>query len=193
MSTIFKRCTALFLFVLLALAVMSTPTLHADTVEPTPTLATGDELIQNGSFEIDSDHDRLPDSWQMVNRKGDKTFCRAADCFFRFKGTGLEKRLEQDIAVSGVIHEVFTLSVDSWGKRWNGEAAFRLWIYYDNGMRLRLNLDLHTGEDRQRSQDTKITVGSYHKLKVEFVVRSLSGRLWVDNASLIRRKSPFNQ
>ncbi|HEX2621302.1 MAG TPA: hypothetical protein VHL11_14185, partial [Phototrophicaceae bacterium] len=91
----------------LSITASSTETTIPATATPTSThVATGEpvELIINGSFEVDSDNDKVPDDWGLKNGSRDKRKCNnppkivayEGECAFQFKGLpGENSKLRQ--------------------------------------------------------------------------------------------------
>jgi len=95
-------------------------------------LAASTNLVKNGSFEKDSDHDGIPNSWTGSSLTlADKRVCnqsKAGACSFRFVGASDHKSLGQVISVGGLAGADFNFSFWAKGKNLNYADTARVYL-----------------------------------------------------------------
>jgi hypothetical protein len=153
------------------------------TVAAVTAQSTGTELIQNGGFEIDANADLKPDSW---NAKGGKRICGDA-CEYRFKGrlTG-QKLVQKHVFSSPVAWSTnFTVSADSRAQNWDGKARVEVTFFHVDNTSSTWWLILPVDAEMTHGEFQIPLPKTSTKVKMKVAAKSLTGRLWVDNISLI--------
>lgn len=156
-------------------------------VTPVPTNTDAVELVTNGGFEIDTDGDLLPDGWLLqgnVTRQ-----CFEEQCRIEFRGSPLASRLTQSIATgsAGRANDRLVLSVFSRGKNWVGKHFLILTIFYADGSKQQMFIDLNKHPEMLIRNEGQLTAAQdYVRLKLVFKMRSTTGWLRVDSVNLTR-------
>ena len=158
-------------------------------------------LLTNTSFEVDSDGDKIPDAWIVMDaNSADKMVCYKKDkpnkvvakeglCAFRFKGlphkrTKLKQKLDIDNLVNGD-----TLTLNLWMKGQHvvtgGKALLK--VKYTDGRTDKQVIRPPTGVfDYQHIFADPLTIdGSLNKAKVILLYRGASGKLYFDAIDLM--------
>jgi hypothetical protein len=158
-------------------------------------LAASGNLVKNGSFEKDNDHDGIPNGWTGVNLTlADKRVCnqsKAGSCSFKAVGDGTDKVLIQDIAASGLANDQLTLS--AWTKGKNivlGAGVSRLVFRFNytdfTDEYVNFNIPAGTTAWTLRQQPLQATK-DFASISIFIPELSAdSGKLWVDKVSLVR-------
>jgi hypothetical protein len=157
----------------------------------------GTELLINGSFETDSDVDKVPDNWKLTLGTDDKQKCDKpgkpvayqGTCAFQFKG-GIDEgsHLAQKVDLSALNAGVnLQFGIMSRGKGIvAASATVKVKIKYADGSKDGFSLDLPSGtfDYIYGSQSYSLTAVPLNA-KVQIRFTSLTGKLWVDQVSLM--------
>jgi len=149
-------------------------------------------LLQNASFEIDTNHDKKPDIWAYTNfdtlaDKRDCTIRKAGTCSLKLVGNGLQKVVTQTILHSGPAGD---------------DIGFGLWskaTSVPTGSTYRLQMRVYSGATLLATKTANFTVGThgfqqkiirytapgaYDKIVIKIVFTASSGTAWFDVAFL---------
>ncbi|HEX2623445.1 MAG TPA: S8 family serine peptidase [Phototrophicaceae bacterium] len=179
-----------------------TPTPTAGTPEPTftptatPTDVPGTELLANGGFETDLD------GWtaknltkdKVVTDKPEKIVAHSGTKAFRFKGgVGENSKLQQKISGDGGdADDVYFTAWVKTGIDGVGTIAIAKIVYADDTReKLELTLDA-ASPDYQVLSDTTTLTGAVTKIKVQIKFKGTSGKLFIDDVSLIQSIAGLN-
>jgi glycosidase len=152
-----------------------------------------DNLLANGSFELNEDGDRIPDAWKAFNfQRVDGQDCSVAhsgECSVKIAGGRKLKYLVQRISVDGSAGDTVTLSLWAQGKwmdRW-GEASVLVTIFYENGSRRYFGLRLPGGSYDWRQLELSFTARrDYHRIEVSIMRWGQHGQLWLDDVKVVK-------
>lgn len=171
----------LIIYLLLSITIQDQP----PQIQPTPTMKPDYvyQLLENGNFEIDGDGDSIPDNWNGV---GGKLVCSTVTCEYRFKRSSFIQRLSQTVVSQYRTPDTLYLSADGRGAGWSGRGLVRVQIAYADGTQGKVSLTLPTGEMAARVYADVDLTKEVEQIKVKVIARSDSGRLWVDNVSLVQ-------
>jgi hypothetical protein len=152
----------------------------------------GEQKLVNGSFEIDSNHDKVPDGWfkssTWIARDGrDCAVSRSANCSVKLTGTGNIKTLAYTFNISGKAKDDYLLTL--WSKASNVpvHALYRVQLIFFSGKDIvsTLTQDFATdAHDFIRQMLAFTTPGTYTRVVVRIQYKAASGSVWFDDASL---------
>jgi hypothetical protein len=151
-------------------------------------LAAG-KLVKNGSFERDNNGDGLPNKWAGGGlTAADKRVCNKSyggSCSFKMVGDDTYKLLTQDIALSGLAGDEFTLSAWTKGKNivdGGGYAAFNVGFSHTAGGGSFQWVDaMPEGSSPWTLRQLPVTAPeNYDSMVVTLVVVIDSGKVWFD-------------
>ena len=156
-------------------------------------LAATTNLVKNGSFEKDGDHDGVPNMWNGVNlTPADKRTCKQSkpgNCSFTMVGDGTNKVLLQDIFISGSALDEFDFSAWTKGKSivyGAGEVVVYVQINYTDGDSNGWYLYIPVGTSPWTLRQIHVvSPKDYDSIQIFLSIFSDSGKAWVDGVKLI--------
>jgi hypothetical protein len=169
-----------------------------------PPSAAAVDLLVNGSFEVDSNQDRQPDSWTLKHSTGDSLKCTQAGkaplarngrCVYQFKGGGdgiapENAKLQQSVNVANFdlqSTDRFTLSAFTESTSPHASGQIKVVVKYaDGAAKSKTSVDLsQTAGDELRSNTLTLTSGNIAKIKVQIIHTSPQGKITVDAVRLL--------
>jgi hypothetical protein len=178
-----------------------TPTPDGNTPTATPTnQPTTGEFIFNGGFEEDSNGDGEPEDWKMKNSTKDKLKCNkpgkliaySGDCAFMFKGVaGENSRLQQTVNFAGVTFSTGDSLLLSLYYNAKVDGQVKVKVKSTDGANIGGTTFTMGESDGYAYTERTIALSStsVDKAKVQFVFRSVSKKLFVDEVSLTIKPS----
>jgi hypothetical protein len=172
---------------------------------PTPTAPAFGELLVNGHFE-QAEWSGNPTGWTIKNGTGDKRKCsedtdsdgipdkivaHSGECAFQFKGSAGERsKLQQTVDLTTLpLTQSSVLQVRAYVKApGTPNAKLKLRIKYSDGTDTRktvLEINAPTGIYTLLTADLGFASLALDNARVSFDNRAASGKLWIDDASLI--------
>lgn len=167
---------------------------------PTPTLdpETQVELLENGGFEtLNVDEKPVIAPWvvkfgtseKAKCNKQDKVIAHSGECAFMFKGAaGENSKLEQTITSDEDFAAGERLDFSAFVKGGNAPAVkVKVRVKYtDDSETGKINLNVTSGSDYvEITNDYALVSGAVNKIKVQFGNKSTSGKVYIDDVSLI--------
>jgi hypothetical protein len=163
------------------------------------------ELLTNGDFEIDTDADKNPDTWEgkktdeakadklKCNKEG-KVFAYSGDCAFMFKGndSGQSSKLKQTIESSSIV-DGSTLSLSAFVDQRSGVPNSKIAsakVKLSDGTNLKLELrlpDIATSDYELLTDQITVALPSGVTITgaaVDFRYGEATGKFLIDDASL---------
>ena len=150
-------------------------------------------LVKNGSFERDSNGDGIPNGWTGGSlTPADKRVCNqsyAGACSFKMVGDGDYKYLYQEITISGLALDEFTLSARVKGKDLDigtGLARVRMAIHNTSGGYTNYEFALSEGTSPWNLyQVVGSASGDYDSIFIYLELIADSGKVWFDKVKLV--------
>jgi hypothetical protein len=154
------------------------------------------EQVINGSFELDTNGDGIPNSWQPDNWIGrgfaryDTQVCSIAhdgSCSYQMVGETGRNFLRQTIIQSGEAGDVFSftawsMSTDALG---GGIYAVRMTVRYEDGTKGTWTARYSNGSNNwQRRNILATTSKPYNQIVIYLLYRKTQGQVWFDDVSL---------
>lgn len=187
------------------------PPVETETVIPptstfTPEPETGVELLVNGSFEIDTvEPFKQPDNWNVVKKSQDKRKCNVdnrivafeGDCAYFFKGSLLEMtKMSQKVILANFTfnaNDTLTFSVHYKTNAAAPRLKYKVVVRYsDTTLVGRVKGVINTASVADYTEEVKpaykLENSDITLIKVQFMNRALSGKIFIDDASLILDK-----
>jgi CSLREA domain-containing protein len=178
------------------------------TFTPTATIQGVSEVLRNGNFEVNSKSAKVPDFWKgskLTKDKhvcnGDKMVAHSGSCAFQFKGvpgenSKLTQKLEAVEFANFAAGNVFQLTVwvDKKGLK-SGAQVTAIFKYVNpnlgnNGKdKVKVSIEKGTGAYAQLTAAPFTLKGTLSGLSVKVSYKGDSGRMYVDDVSLIRTAS----
>jgi len=147
----------------------------------------GSNLLQNGSFEVDSDGDGIPDSWTASNLKGDGRVCETAAegaCSVHLAGHG-SNQIKQKVNLTGEAGESHTLTLWAMGSNLGGSGhSYRVQVIvtHNDGTQEIYEIAIPAGTSPWTQYTLSfITQGSYKQILVQVVGGKATGEIWLDD------------
>jgi hypothetical protein len=151
-------------------------------------------LLTNGSFEIDvAVPIGAPDSWKAKNLNLSTTtdgldcdpgnFSDGA-CSMRFVGDGNGSKIQQDINLTGLAGDAFTLTFDSKSLNASTEGSYSvtLSIFHTNGGKDKVKLNVPEGTNSWSDYVINLeATRNYKKLRVQIKYTGNAGFVWFDD------------
>ena len=151
-------------------------------------------LVSNGGFETDSNGDGIPNKWGASGgiTPADKRVCNqsyAGACSFKMVGDGDYKYLYQEITISGLALDEFTLSARVKGKDLDigtGLARVRMAIHNTSGGYTNYEFALSEGTSPWNLyQVVGSASGDYDSIFIYLELIADSGKVWFDKVKLV--------
>lgn len=185
--------------VLVGLAVAPVGRLSASNIAP----LAGSDLIGTGTIEIDVNGDKVPDGWKRVSPSGlskikcdkpavGKFFSHSGSCAFMLRSTGGKEKLEWEYKPvgGGSTGDAFTLDLYASGVNipLSGEPEVKIVAVDQNGNKQILSkVELPTGSYGYTLFTFNFAAPfNYQKIKIEFEYEALSGKLLIDDVTLVQ-------
>jgi hypothetical protein len=152
------------------------------------------ELIVNGSFEIDANLDKRPDSWRYVSLttgldRLDSKYRKFDAYSMKFTGESkIKKMITQRFFFSGNAGDDFTLSLWSRAANAPSNAVYRAeMIFYNGAAQIGASsINFATGSHGFVKGSATFTAPvSFTKIVVRIVYQAVSGSVWFDGVSLL--------
>jgi hypothetical protein len=157
-----------------------------------------EELLVNGSFEVDANNDFVPDGWTRKNANGDGRRCNQpgqpprayeGECAFLFKGAAnADVRLTQNVDLN--VHDLNagnTIRLTGfYNKQGSGSVYVRLFVSYANLPEDQAQIVLtQTTSGYQPVNPLSITLKAEPtRVRVQIQNKTTSGKTWFDAMSL---------
>lgn len=162
--------------------------------ESCATLTVNDNnLLTNGSFELDVDGNHIPDGWFARHFQGaggqDCDTAHSGTCSLVLLGRRWPTSLSQYVRTGGSAGDNLTLSLWARANRNDRQpAAYALiTIIYTNGTRRHFTLWIRGGSDDWRQNQLSFTASrSYRAIEVALVRWSQRGHVWLDDVRLAK-------
>jgi M6 family metalloprotease-like protein len=157
---------------------------------PTETPNPATNLVLNGGMEAATDNESLPDAWALKNLTGDKRKCNKTDktvayignCAFMFKGgAGENSKLSQTYTPTTPMSGTVAAELYTQGSNPAVTGKFTVKLYYANGSKGKLNINILPSESFVRRNGSQAFGGSITKLKFMLKNESAGGKFYVDN------------
>jgi CSLREA domain-containing protein len=153
-------------------------------------------LLQNGSFEVDSAPPTLlPDFWiphnLILSTNADKQDCTqssSGNCSMRLRGDGNGSMLEQSIMISGQAGNEFVLTFDTMASNAGGAGQYRIIInFYNNNGSIDTNIrNLPNGSHSWTQREFRVTaLKPFSKIELLIKYSMSQGTAWFDDFILI--------
>lgn len=148
-------------------------------------------LALNGSFEKDSDGDGIPNQWGNAGLSlADKRVCNqsySGACSFKMVGDAGDSQLRQDIAVSGLAGDEFSVRVWTKGKDLStGEAYVFVEFMLTGGGSDQYAVTVPAGSSPWTLRTLHPTVsGNYDSIVVILQMSPDSGKAWFDQLKIV--------
>lgn len=175
---------------------------HGDSVSTNVTFTPWDttsctsalnQQVLNGSFEIDTNSDFLPDSWtqKFLQLGSDGRNCASAavgPCSVVMQGNGTEKILSQTINRSGIAGDDINASLYAQATSVPGGGSFKMvvTVTYFDATTASVTVNLPTGLSgwTQYSAPVLVATKNYTKISVQLFYNKASGSARFDGVSL---------
>jgi hypothetical protein len=161
---------------------------------------TPNQLLTNGSFEIDANGNKWPDDWGQVSL--DRTIDKLdslfhSDGMYSMKMAGkshVQKMVTQSIYITGDSPDYFYFSVDSRASKVPSNAIYRAQVILYNGA-TQIGIETFNFEKGTHGFQTGGLLinapGPYTRITVRLIYNATSGQVWFDSASLLQIVAPI--
>jgi hypothetical protein len=160
-------------------------------------IATGTQLVQNGSFELASSNKKIADNWKPKNTDDDKRICNkpekgkffslAGSCAYRFKGkSGVNSAIIQKIPQFGTPNDRVVFSFFARGDELKGGASAFIKVKYIDDTKAKVPIDVSPGTSSYTPYSESLDLTNVAKnAKIKFKMDGGKGKFYIDVVSAL--------
>lgn len=158
-------------------------------------IATGTQLVQNGSFEQQGDNKKIAAAWKPKNTDNDKRLCNkpekgkffshSGECAYRFKGKdGIKSAIVQKISQFGKAGDRLAFSFFAKGEGLTNGASAMIKVKYVDGTKAKEVIDIPQGDTPYTPYSHTVDLTNVAKnAKIKFTMNGGKGKYYIDTVS----------
>jgi hypothetical protein len=161
------------------------------------TIATGVQLVQNGSFELASSNKKIADGWKPKETDNDKRLCNkpekgkifsfAGECAYRFKGkSGVNSAITQKLPQFGTVNDRLVFSFYGRGDELTNAASAMIKVKYLDDTKAKEVINVAEGTTLYTPYSVGIDMTNTAKnAKIKFKMDGGKGKFYIDVVSAL--------